>query len=135
MHPPSLLTLLFLISHFFETVHEYWRNSTSYIASCHPLILLITHLETGDSNIPAYAFALRLMATISCPSIKCILLYRLGYMFFSQFTLSYLFCYLLLRNGWHSSSLHPIYSRYMLSIQQKLTDSNPLIISLLNLVE
>ena len=36
--------------------------------TCHPLILLITHSETGNSNIPAYAFALRLMATISCPS-------------------------------------------------------------------
>lgn len=85
---------LFLISSCVETVREYWRDFTSYVASCHPLTLLITHLETGDSNIPAYAFALRLMATVSCPSIKRILLYRLGYMFFSRFTLLYLFCIL-----------------------------------------
>ena len=85
---------LFLISSFVETVHEYWRDSTSYVASCHPLILLTTHLETGDSSIPAYAFALRLMATISCPSIKRISLYRLCYVFFSRFTLPYLFCIL-----------------------------------------
>ena len=31
-------------------VHEYWRNSTSYIASCHPLYLLYTHSETGSSG-------------------------------------------------------------------------------------
>lgn len=73
-------------------MHEDWRNFTSYVASCHPLTLLITHPETGDSNIPAYAFALRLMATVSCPSIKRILLYRFGYMFFSRFILPYLFC-------------------------------------------
>ena len=41
---------------------------------------------------PAYAIALRVMATISCPSIKRILLYRFDYMFFSRFTLLYLFC-------------------------------------------
>jgi len=36
--------------------------------TCHPLTLLTTHLETGDSGLPAYATALRLMATVSCPS-------------------------------------------------------------------
>ena len=29
-------------------VHEYWRNSTSYIASCHPLILLLTNLRDRE---------------------------------------------------------------------------------------
>ena len=50
--------------------------------------LLVTHLpclsqfsETGRCNIPAYAIALRLMATVSCPSIKRILLYRLSYIY------------------------------------------------------
>ena len=65
-------------------VHEYWRNSTSYIASCHPLNVplrrilftseppfggLVTHSLYPSETGRWFHFA------ISCPSIKCILLH------------------------------------------------------------
>lgn len=36
-------------------VHEHWGIQPIHIVSCHPLTLLITHLETGGSDLPAYA--------------------------------------------------------------------------------
>ena len=49
--------------------------------------------------------SLRLISQYSCPSIKCILLYRSDAPSrFAVQTSGLLFCYLLLRNGWHSIS-------------------------------
>lgn len=50
-------------------VHEHSGVQPIHLFSCHPLILLITHRETGDSDYLHTLQALRLMATISCPSI------------------------------------------------------------------
>ena len=36
-------------------VHEHWGIQPIHIISCHPLTLLVTHLETGGSDLPAYA--------------------------------------------------------------------------------
>lgn len=50
-------------------MHEHSGIQPIRLFSCHPLILLITHRETGDSDYLHTLQALRLMATISCPSI------------------------------------------------------------------
>lgn len=50
-------------------MHEHSGIQPIHLFSCHPLILLITHRETGDSDYLHTLQALRLMATISCPSI------------------------------------------------------------------
>ena len=50
-------------------MHEHSGVQPIHLFSCHPLILLITHRETGDSDYLHTLQALRLMATISCPSI------------------------------------------------------------------
>jgi hypothetical protein len=76
------LLLLDVCSPSLFIVHEYWRNSTSYIASCHPLKDSYSpdpfHQRTvlRQTN---YSFSLPLRDkevannfTISCPSIKCI---------------------------------------------------------------
>ena len=86
-------------------VHEYWRNSTSYIASCHPLYLLYTHSETGSSGS-----CIRLYHCVKSVSIAA---HRLNVYDFIDRThhldlLSRLLALysvdLLLRNGWHSIS-------------------------------
>lgn len=68
-------------------VHEYWRNSTSYIASCHPLKDSYSPNPFHQRTVfrqTNYSFSLPLRDkevatnfTISCPSIKCIRLHGL----------------------------------------------------------
>ena len=101
-------------------VHEYWRNSTSYIASCHPLtvslrrVLVSQTIPNATGCTVCYLYFLYPSETgrwfhfaISCPSIKCILtsypkpIIQICCLYPN---LVYL-VYLLLRNGWHSISL------------------------------
>ena len=71
-------------------VHEYWRNSTSYIASCHPLnvplprVLVSQTIPNATGYTVCYLYFLYPSETgrwfhfaISCPSIKCIWLRNL----------------------------------------------------------
>lgn len=72
--------------------------------------LLVTHLYCDLQLYRQYSHKtytkLLLLFSISCPSIKCILLYRPDAPSrFAVQTSGLLFCYLLLRNGWHSTSL------------------------------